>query len=165
MLCIHAKLLQSCLTQNPWAVAHQTPLSMGFSKQNTRMVAMPCSRGSSRHRDRTHVSCDSCTAGRFFTAEPLGKPMCRILVELKIMNWIALETIRKYFLIVFFPNIFADPNSKAFYLISTDSNHVCVRNDLLKRLRGPMLLTCSWGNTWSLMHLQIMSSLWKGKGK
>ena len=37
-------------------------------------VAMPSSRGSSRPRDRTCVSCSSCTAGRFFTAKPLGKP-------------------------------------------------------------------------------------------
>ena len=37
-------------------------------------VAMPSSRLSSRPRDRTCVSCSSCTAGRFFTAKPLGKP-------------------------------------------------------------------------------------------
>ena len=35
---------------------------------------MPSSRGSSLPRDRTCVSCSSCIAGRFFTAEPLGKP-------------------------------------------------------------------------------------------
>ena len=34
-------------------------------------VAMPSSRGSSPPRDQTH---GSCTAGRFFTAEPMGKP-------------------------------------------------------------------------------------------
>ena len=31
---------------------------------------MPSSRGSSQPRDRTHISCSSCTAGRFFTPEP-----------------------------------------------------------------------------------------------
>ena len=36
-------------------------------------VAMPSSRGSSRPRDRTWVSCISCVASRFFTAEPPGK--------------------------------------------------------------------------------------------
>ena len=36
-------------------------------------VAMPFPRRSSWLRDRTQVSCSSCTAGRFFTAEPLGK--------------------------------------------------------------------------------------------
>ena len=37
-------------------------------------VAIPPSRGSSRPRDRTRVSCVSSTAGRVFTAEPPGKP-------------------------------------------------------------------------------------------
>ena len=36
-------------------------------------VAMPSSRGSSQPRDWTYVSCFSCIAGRFFTAESLGK--------------------------------------------------------------------------------------------
>ena len=31
---MHAKSLQSCLTLcNPWTIAHQAPLSMGFSRQ------------------------------------------------------------------------------------------------------------------------------------
>ena len=37
-------------------------------------VAMPSSRGSSQHRSQTRVSCGFCIAGRFFTAEPTGKP-------------------------------------------------------------------------------------------
>ena len=37
-------------------------------------VAMPSFRGSSQPRDRTCVSCGSCIAGGFFTAEPSGKP-------------------------------------------------------------------------------------------
>ena len=36
---------------------------------------MPSSRGSSQPRDRTQVSCGSCVAGGFFTAEPLKKPL------------------------------------------------------------------------------------------
>ena len=56
-----------------WTVAHQAPLSMGFSRQELlEWAAMPSSRGSSRPRDRTHVSYISYTAGRFLTAEPLG---------------------------------------------------------------------------------------------
>ena len=35
---------------------------------------MLSSKGSSQSRDRTHVSCVSCTAGGFFTTKPLGKP-------------------------------------------------------------------------------------------
>ena len=38
-------------------------------------VAMPFSRGTSQPRDWIHVPCTSCIAGRFFTAEPLGKPI------------------------------------------------------------------------------------------
>ena len=36
-------------------------------------VALSSSRGSSQPRGRTRVSCGSCIAGRFFTAESLGK--------------------------------------------------------------------------------------------
>ena len=39
-----------------------------------KWVAMPSSGGPSQPRDQTHVSCISCTAHRFFTAEPWGKP-------------------------------------------------------------------------------------------
>ena len=35
---------------------------------------MPSSRGSSQPRDQTRISCFSCIAGRFFTAETPGKP-------------------------------------------------------------------------------------------
>ena len=38
-------------------------------------VAMPSSRGSSWPSDWTHTPCSFCIAGRFFTAEPLGKPI------------------------------------------------------------------------------------------
>ena len=46
-------------------------------------VAMPSSRGSSQPRDWTHVSCISCIAGRFFTAEPPGKPSRQTISLLK----------------------------------------------------------------------------------
>ena len=42
--------------------------------KNTGMGCIHSSRGSSRLRDWTHVSWNSCIAGRFFAAEPLGKP-------------------------------------------------------------------------------------------
>ena len=45
----------------PWTVAHQAPLSMQFSRQEYwEWVAIPSSRGFSRPRNRTHVSCVSC---------------------------------------------------------------------------------------------------------
>jgi len=40
-----------------WTVAHQAPLSMGFSRQEYWSgLPLPSSRGSSRPRDRTQVS-------------------------------------------------------------------------------------------------------------
>ena len=60
----------------PWTVACQSPLSMGILQARIlEWVATHSSRGSSQPRDRTHISCDSCIAGGFFTAEPPGKPM------------------------------------------------------------------------------------------
>ena len=60
----------------PWTVACQAPLSMGILQARIlEWVARPSSRGSSRPRDQTQVSC---IAVRFFTVEPLGKP-CPLL--------------------------------------------------------------------------------------
>ena len=39
--CIHAKLLQLCLSEAPWTVACQAPLSMGFSRQEY-WSGLPC---------------------------------------------------------------------------------------------------------------------------
>ena len=58
---------KSCLTlATPWTVACQAPLSMEFSRQEwiLELFAIFFSRGSSRPRDQTQVSC---IAGRFFT--------------------------------------------------------------------------------------------------
>ena len=60
--CMHAKLLQSCSTLcDPMTVAHQSPLSMRFSKQEY-WSGLPCPppRESSQPRDQTHVSNISC---------------------------------------------------------------------------------------------------------
>jgi len=38
-------------------VAHQAPLSMGFSRQEYLWIAMPSSRGSSQPRNGVHISC------------------------------------------------------------------------------------------------------------
>ena len=53
------------LFATPWPVAHQAPLSMGFSRQEhwLEWVAIFFSRGYSRPWDRTQVSC---IAGRCF---------------------------------------------------------------------------------------------------
>ena len=75
MLCC-AKLLQSCPTLcDP--VDCNPPGSSVLGILQARIlewVAMPSSRGSSRPRDHTRVSCGSCLAGRFFITEPPGSP-------------------------------------------------------------------------------------------
>ena len=83
--CACVQSLHSCLTLcDP----------VGFSVHGifpTRMlewVAMPSSRGSSPPRDRTHISCMSCIAGGFFTAESLGKPPEDGLLNLSIATWL-----------------------------------------------------------------------------
>ena len=70
----------------PWAVAHHTPLFMESSRQKIlKWFAVFFSRGSSRPRDQTHISC---IAGRFFATEPPGKHTTwKILVQLT--NYVA----------------------------------------------------------------------------
>ena len=76
----------------PWTVAHQAPLSMGFSRQENAWVAVSFCRESSQLRDGTQVSC---VAGRFFTESP-GKPYVCVYVYVcvcvcicvRMYNWI-----------------------------------------------------------------------------
>ena len=62
------------LFATPWTVAHQAPLSIGFSRQEY-WSGLPCPPPVNLPwpRDQTHISCGSYLAGRFFTAEPPGK--------------------------------------------------------------------------------------------
>ena len=69
----------------PWVVAPQAPLSMGFSQARMlERVAISFSRGSSRPRDRTRVSC---IEDGFFTTEPPGKPIIGYYKILNIISW------------------------------------------------------------------------------
>ena len=75
--CVVSQSLQSCPTLcNP--VDCSPP---GFSvhailqARILEWVAMPSSRGPSRPRVQTHLSCLSCIPGTFFTTEPPGKPL------------------------------------------------------------------------------------------
>ena len=84
---MHAKSFQSCAT-----LCDPTDCSpLGFSVHGIlqarilEWVSMLSSRGSSRPRDWTCVSCDCCIESEFFTAEPLGKPKCSTKVK-----WISL---------------------------------------------------------------------------
>ena len=56
-----------------WTVTYQAPLSMGFFRQEYWVAIFSC-RVSSQLRDQIRVSCSSCIAGGFFTAELPGKP-------------------------------------------------------------------------------------------
>ena len=70
-----APLLQSCLSLcNPKDCSPPGSSVHGILQARIlEQVAMPSSRGSSRSRDQTWISC---TAGRFFTTEPPRKPAC-----------------------------------------------------------------------------------------
>ena len=73
---MHAQLLQSCPTLcDP--MDHSLPNCSVHGILQARLlewVAISSSREPSWPKDRTYVSCSSCTAGGFFTTEPAGKP-------------------------------------------------------------------------------------------
>ena len=74
--CVCAKLLPSCPTCCN-SMDHSPPGCSVHGISQARIlewVALLPSRGSSQPWDRTCECCNSCTAGRFFTTEPLGKP-------------------------------------------------------------------------------------------
>ena len=82
---IYAQALQLCSTlcntmdcSPPGSSVHGS-----FQARILEWVAMPSSRGSSRPKDGICVSCISCTAGEFFTTEPLGKPDLYIYTYIK----------------------------------------------------------------------------------
>ena len=72
-VCMCAKSLQSCPTLcNPMNCTLSGSSVHGILQARIwESIAMPSSRGSSPPRDWTHISCSSCTAGRFFTTDPL----------------------------------------------------------------------------------------------
>ena len=73
---------QSCLTLwDPMDCSPPWSSVTGILQARTlEWVATPSSRGSSQHRDRTHISCISCTAGRLFATCII----CRIFVACAI---------------------------------------------------------------------------------
>ena len=57
-LLVHAQSLNHVrLFETPWTVAYQSPLTMGFSKQEYWSGLPVSTRGSSQPRNRTLVSC------------------------------------------------------------------------------------------------------------
>ena len=72
------------LFMTPWTVACQAPLSMEFCRpEYWRGKPFPSPAESSQTRDQTHVSYISCTASRFFIAEPPGKPTMEYYSSMK----------------------------------------------------------------------------------
>ena len=72
----HTQLLQSCPALcNPMDYSLPNCSVHGILQARfLEWVAISSSRESSWPKDRTYVSCGSCTAGGFFTTEPAGKP-------------------------------------------------------------------------------------------
>ena len=68
-VCVHEFSRVQLLT--PWTTACQAPLSMGFSRQEYwNGLPFPPPGDLSQPSDPTRISCVSCVAGRYFTAEP-----------------------------------------------------------------------------------------------
>ena len=83
-LCVHAKLLQSCLTLCDSMDCSLPGFSVhGILQARTLVwVAMPSSRGSSLSRDQTCVSYISCTGRHvLYCYGHLGSPKCELLVD------------------------------------------------------------------------------------
>ena len=120
--CLHLWVL-SCFSVTLWTEARQAPLSMGFSKQKY-WSRLPCppSRGASQPRDRTHISCVSCTAGVFFTTEPAGESLSCLTFDFKTNQiwkylWKAISNMGKskwFFLILHLFDLFITQKSFIF---------------------------------------------------
>ena len=63
------------------------PLVCVRPDKNTGVGHHALLQGSSQPRDQTCVSCDSCIAGRFFTAEPPGKPREERMITSTSEKW------------------------------------------------------------------------------
>ena len=75
--CVCTKLLRSCLILCE-PVNCSPPGSSVHGSLQARVLEWAAklpSRGSSQPKDRNCISCGSCIAARFFTAEPLAKPI------------------------------------------------------------------------------------------
>ena len=91
-----SEFAQSCPTLcDPWTVAHQALLSMGFSRQEYWSgLPFSFSRGSFWPRDQT---CVSWIAGWFFTCWAIGEVICGIRSEWSCRNptgvWVLLDDV------------------------------------------------------------------------
>ena len=67
-----------------WTVAHQAPLSMGFSRQEY-WSGLTCPPPGDLPEPGTELVCSSCSAGGFFTTEPSGRPSLIYCITFKII--------------------------------------------------------------------------------
>ena len=75
-VCMFSPFIGVWLFANLWTVAHQAPLSMGFSREEY-WSRLPCPPPGDRPDPGIEpISCVSCNAGRFFTDEPQGSHTC-----------------------------------------------------------------------------------------
>ena len=77
LVCCCCLVDKSCLT--PWTIAHQAPVSMGFSRQECWSGLPFPSPGDLPEPGVEPAS--SALAGRFFTVEAPGKPSCLVTVH------------------------------------------------------------------------------------
>ena len=83
-VCVFSRFTQVRLFVTLWTVAHQAPLSVGFSHAMILVwVAIPSSRRSSQSRYQTHVFCVSCIAGGFFPLSHRGKTQASGCLSIK----------------------------------------------------------------------------------
>ena len=136
------KLLQSCL----YLCDLMDCSPPGFSVHGIlqaripKWVAMPSSRASFWPKDQTHIAYVSCIAGRFFTAEPPGKPQTKIANNYWAFLW---RSCARHFIWSIFPNSW-----KLLYMIEllfAESIHGRVRN---------------WSSVQLLSHIWLFETLW-----
>ena len=129
--CACVQSLHSCLTLCDPVGCNPVGFSVHgiFPTRMLEWVAMPSSRGSSPPRDRTHISCMSCIAGGFFTAESLGKPPEDGLLNLSIATWLCQRaSVRKLRppptpCHICFGHIFCQLPQFRFYFFSVNKDH------------------------------------------
>ena len=75
-VCVLSYFSHVLLFTTLWTVAHQAPLSVGFSREEYWSELLSSSRGSFQPRDRTHVSCLLYWQMGSLPLAPSGKPIC-----------------------------------------------------------------------------------------
>ena len=124
LCCVY--LIQSCPTLcNPMDCRPPGSSVHGLLQPRVlEWVDISSSKGSSRPWDRTSVSCISCTAGRFFTTEPQGKPRipCNWFQKVQHINT---ET---HFWHKGYESIFFSPLLSSFFFLKKKDNTMWFQN-------------------------------------